>query len=427
MPTTIRPSLDAVLNTYPDQKAGKVRIQFIDGLRGLAALYVLAYHASIAIYVPGLFGGAKITGSFLDKILDFLLLFLESFQHYAVVLFIVISGYSLMLSVVRSKEGRLSGGIFSFFKRRGIRLLPTYFAALILSIGVIFLFSEKSPSVENIVTHIFLVQNWFSTSIYTIDGPMWSLAVEWQIYLLFPILLIPVWKWLGSLAVVIVGLLMGLVIQFSFDNSQTTIFAWFIGLFALGMFAASIGFPRSHSEDYLKRKIPWGVLAIFFIFCWFGIRLLTKSNDFQRDISWYKDTLMGLAFCCLLLHLTKIQTNFSSASKPNILSRLFSSKWLVFLGSFSYSIYLFHAPILSLLEFIFRSLALPQFLSGALVLLLGVPFALGLSYPLYLAFEKPFVRLLAGPKPNLPLQPQNFRKAEPLHKVPNLNDHIPHL
>lgn len=376
----------------------KSRINFVDGLRGLAAVYVLIAHASNAVFVPGLFGGAKITGTIIDRVLDIFLLFLQSFGHYAVVLFIVISGYSLMLGVVRSKDEKLSNGTWVFFKRRAIRLLPTYYAALFISVFLLLILSSNALTVENIITHIFLVQNWFPASIYSIDGPMWSLAVEWQIYFLFPFLLIPVWRRFGSLVTAVIGVTSGLIIQFIFDSDQSYIFAWFIGLFALGMLAANVGFTKTARESSWKKIVPWGSLTLFFIIVWGLIRFVSKTNDFEQDINWYKDLISGIVFCCLLVYLTNIQTGVSGDATKNIIFRLLSSRILTFLGSFSYSIYLIHAPILFLSSTILTKLPVPALLAWGLILFLGVPVSLIGSYFFYLVFEKPFLKFLQTPK-----------------------------
>ncbi|MBN9393012.1 MAG: acyltransferase [Chloroflexi bacterium] len=376
----------------------KSRINFVDGLRGIAAVYVLIAHASNAIFVPDLFGGAKITGTIIDRILDIFLLFLQSFGHYAVVLFIVISGYSLMLGVVRAKDEKLSNGTLVFLKRRAIRLLPTYYAAFFISVVLLLLLSPNVPTVENIITHIFLVQNWFPASIYSIDGPMWSLAVEWQIYFLFPFLLIPIWKRFGSLVTVVIGITSGVIIQFIFDSDQSYIFAWFIGLFALGMLAASVGFTKTARESSWKKIIPWGGLTLFFIVVWGIIRFASKTNNFEQDINWYKDIVAGIVFCCLLVYLTNIQTGAKGDSARNILFRLLSSRLLTFLGSFSYSIYLIHAPILFLCSTLLTKLPVPAFFAWCLILFLGVPVSLICSYFFYLIFEKPFLKFLQTPK-----------------------------
>ena len=105
------------------EKAG--HLLFLDGLRALAALFVVMHHSWLEIWPPeyhraplGLM--AKASGWLF-------------FGHYAVALFIVLSGFSLMLSVVRN-NGILRGGMKTFFLRRARRILPPYYFALGISL-----------------------------------------------------------------------------------------------------------------------------------------------------------------------------------------------------------------------------------------------------------------------------------------------------
>src|SRR4051812_41118914 len=59
------------------------------------------------------------------------------FGHEAVAIFIVLSGYCLMLPVARRGESQLKGGFGSYLGRRAFRILPPYFAALGLSLLLI--------------------------------------------------------------------------------------------------------------------------------------------------------------------------------------------------------------------------------------------------------------------------------------------------
>ena len=104
--------------------APRVKLLFLDGMRGLTALYVLLFH----LYIPAGLSSAVQHG------LSWL-----RFGHYAVGVFIVLSGYSLMLPVARSQDGRIPGGVVDFFKRRARRILPPYYAAIVCSLGILFL------------------------------------------------------------------------------------------------------------------------------------------------------------------------------------------------------------------------------------------------------------------------------------------------
>lgn len=110
--------------------APRVRLEFLDGLRGLAALYVVLSHVWLAertgwnphaetgyVVDPGLPHG-------LHRAINLL-----QYGHYAVVIFIALSGFCLMLPVARSSEGTLKDGAANYFKRRFLRILPPYYAA----------------------------------------------------------------------------------------------------------------------------------------------------------------------------------------------------------------------------------------------------------------------------------------------------------
>ena len=96
----------------------RVRLLFLDGLRGLAALYVLFFH----VFTKG------------DEVLstnNFFLNFLR-FGHEAVVMFIVLSGFVLTLPLIKSKQLKIEDGEIGFIKRRARRILPAYYAGLFL-------------------------------------------------------------------------------------------------------------------------------------------------------------------------------------------------------------------------------------------------------------------------------------------------------
>ena len=137
--------------------------------------------------------------------------------HYFVDLFIVVSGFSLMLSV--SKNGFLKGGTVSFFKRRAVRILPPYYFAMAFSLVLIWLFVGKQTdtlwdasvpvTTTDVVKHVFLVHDFYHSSYFKISHPFWSIAVEFRIYLFFP-LMVWIWKKLGGGATLLFALLVSL-------------------------------------------------------------------------------------------------------------------------------------------------------------------------------------------------------------------------
>ena len=88
------------------------RVGFLDGLRGLAALYVVLHHAALLVPPIGLGWPASVVR------------FLLRHGHYAVTAFLVLSGYGLMHRALAEPGGRLPGGVSAYLARRARRILP---------------------------------------------------------------------------------------------------------------------------------------------------------------------------------------------------------------------------------------------------------------------------------------------------------------
>src|SRR5690242_1935820 len=127
------------------------------------------------------------------------------YGRFAVVVFIVLSGFSLALSPAR--HGWRLDGAWSFARRRARRILPAYWAALAFSLAAAWLVDrppgQAPPGMKSVVVNGLLVQNLVGAP--TPNRAFWSLAVEAQLYLAFPLLLLMVRRWgaVAMLAVVV--------------------------------------------------------------------------------------------------------------------------------------------------------------------------------------------------------------------------------
>ncbi len=102
-------------------KPERLRLEWLDGVRGCAALFVVLHHTYISVF-PGFPINNGPAG------LGFLM-----FGHLAVVVFIVVSGFSLGLAPTRRRND-LKHGSLTFYHRRAWRILPPYWVALILAL-----------------------------------------------------------------------------------------------------------------------------------------------------------------------------------------------------------------------------------------------------------------------------------------------------
>src|SRR5579875_3373423 len=204
-------TVSAVVQPTPvsAKEAPRLRLEFLDGLRGFATLYVMVYHCFLG-YNSLTNQLASLPSYWMGKLIKLLYFGLFNFGHEAVVVFIVLSGYVLMLPVARTQDGHMPKGVWDYFKRRARRILPPYYAALSFSIMLLALYpSLQHPALESpwsvalppfvpmgTLAHILLLHN-LTPHGYKIDPPMWSVALEWQIYFLFPFLFLPLWRRFG--------------------------------------------------------------------------------------------------------------------------------------------------------------------------------------------------------------------------------------
>src|SRR3954451_8561058 len=195
-----RTKVDIVMS----KSSHRMHFKYLDGLRGIAALFVVLYHLwQFVITRPDL---GQPPGWF--KVLSVLKL-----GPFAVSVFIVLSGYCLMLPIARLEQPALAGGLAQFIQRRARRILPAYYAALAASIGLMIAapglraptgsqwdIALPALTPASILTHITLTHNLFEKWQWTINPPLWSAALEWQIYFVFALALLAIWRRGGPIA-----------------------------------------------------------------------------------------------------------------------------------------------------------------------------------------------------------------------------------
>ena len=290
----------------------------IDGLRALAVLPVVLYHA-----------GAKfISGGFLG-----------------VDVFFVISGY-LITSIIVNDLNKQRFSIATFYEKRARRILPalTVMMGVVALLGVVVLSPEDLKDLsQSLFATTFFASNiyFYMTSGYFSPAadelPLlhtWSLAVEEQYYIIFPLLLMYFWKNKLSIKTIIYAMI-------------------FIAIssFVASCFIATID---ASANFYLLTSRAWELLA--------GALLAINYNYFDNSRQKIKEVMAALGLISLLLcygiFSNKIQhpswptlfpvisTFFILAySRNTLVGKLLSTKVLVYFGVISYSLYLWHQPI----------------------------------------------------------------------------------
>lgn len=365
-----------------DVPAPRLHLTHVEGLRALAALVVYVNHAYAQSWNP-------ILKEYPEGPLSLFTYSLVS-GHFAVSVFIAISGFCLALPVIDSGD-QLRGGTKNFFLRRARRILPPYYAALFLSLALIWtIIGEPTGSLwdvpivvdwQAIVAHVLLVQDFFRTG--RINYVFWSIAVEWQIYFLFPLLLLAARKW-GLLRVTVVTLVLSFAISLASKGTRVERASpHYLGLFAMGVVAAYT--VRSRAAIFVKlRSLPiWSgaagasFAAVALAVAYFGWDT-THHNIAPFDVG------VGLFACALLVA--------SSLKETSPSRRLLEWRPLVVLGTFSYSFYLVHAPLLQILwQYLLQPLGVGHEFTFLFLMSGGLGLVIAATYAFFVVFEKPFL------------------------------------
>ena len=325
----------------------------IDGLRALSILPVVFFHAGFNLFNGGYIG---------------------------VDIFFVISGYlitSILLSDLKKGEFRLS----NFYFRRARRILPALILVMIVSIPFAWLwmvpFQMKDFSQSVVSTSLFgsnflfwLESGYFDLS--SEEKPLlhtWSLAVEEQYYLFFPVFLFLIWKLKEDKVfkiILIFTVLSFLFCEWSSKNEYNYNFylapsrAWEIFVGSIAAFLI------------LKKKIVGNnflsITGISLIL--FSIFFFNKKTPFPSAY-----TLIPVLGVFLIIIFT---------DKDTFIGKLLSSKFLVNIGLISYSFYLWHYPV-----FAFAKIKIAGSLSNFIVIVL-IFLSLFLSIISWKFIEKPF-------------------------------------
>jgi peptidoglycan/LPS O-acetylase OafA/YrhL len=355
----------------PTRIAGRTFYPHVEGLRGVAALYVFLFHVwQTAVQ----HGAGPLTAWY--AVTPFM-----QYGHFAVAIFIVISGYCLALPVA-SRPG-LAFSVKAFFIARARRLMPAYVAVVLLSVPVWSLAVVIAGGHLNYghlvlaaLMHIALIHNLFFATTEYLNGPLWSIALESQIYVVFALLLIPLWRRFGLAAQLAAALAVGFIPHFVLHSFDWT-WPWLCGLFGMGVVAAGL----TARLDKLPR-VPWGWLSLAAAAVSAVLIRPFVDGVTQDGAMWPADLAVGASIALFFVA--------ASASDRIVPARLLALRPVVLLGTFSYSLYLIHAPLVDLV-----GACLGRWHAGATATIaaygLLIPAVVALAYGFYRVFERPFM------------------------------------
>lgn len=317
----------------------------IDGLRALAVLLVVFYH----------FDPKLVTGGFIG-----------------VDIFFVISGYLITGIIAKGIEA----GTFSltdFYIRRCRRILPALFTMLfvIWCLGWVVLLPDEFKQLgKQMLAGLMFSENILlmnESGYFDVDAVgkpllhLWSLAIEEQFYLFWPLLLLVIYRFRINVyvaALVLMGASFAFGIYYSEVNPVRAFYLlpsrfWEI-LAGACLFYTESRFPAFTQRKFLKNVQAFAALAIIFIFSFIFYSVLI----FEKSIIYMTWSAVSCLAAVLLI----------SAQGAWFNRRILSSPPLVFIGRISYPLYLWHWPLLSIAQIIEDEQPIIEIRLGAVLL-----------------------------------------------------------
>ena len=329
----------------------------IDGLRAIAVMPVLFFHAGFAGFYGGFVG---------------------------VDIFFVLSGY-LITSIILSDLQQQRFSIVTFYERRARRIMPALFTMLALSsVAAFCLLSAKE--LQHYAQSLLAVITFVSNIFFYLDSgyfapaaeelPLlhtWSLAVEEQYYVFFPLLMAWLWQWRKTSLVPAIAII------------ALASFGWALWLVQQG---------QADANFYLIFSRSWELMV--------GSLLAFVALDNIRIARWLREAICIAAMLGLLLAFNMLNNTYSWPGVATLLpvvstallvlfcqpttlvGKLLCQRYMVGIGLISYSLYLWHQPLFAFVRI--KSLAEPS----ALVFTLLILTSMLLAYVSWRYIEAPF-------------------------------------
>jgi peptidoglycan/LPS O-acetylase OafA/YrhL len=315
----------------------RVRLGALDGLRGIAIALVLWFHVW---QVTWLRADVPFTAGRLN------LNFIPEPGFLGVDLFFFISGFCLFMPYADARlRGIAAPTLADFIYRRALKIVPSYvFAIFAMTALGLAHFGSFGEAAREIVLHLLFIHVWFPGSYGSINGVLWSLGVEVQFYVIFPVL-----AWCALRAPVATFAAMALVanayrfgVRDAYDATHLiNQLPGALDLFGAGMLAAYAHRTLALRAPLLaNRRTLWTLVSLAGILLCYVI--CKGAFDARLLPNWpFRWLAVGRPLISLALPLVTLGALFAWPAWQ----RVFVNPVLVFLSLISYNLYLWHSAV----------------------------------------------------------------------------------
>ncbi len=346
------------------------RLDVLDGLRGCAVLLVVWYH----VWLVSGQGSGPLT-------------FIAEAGYLGVDLFFFISGFCLYYPYARAAlAGRAMPDVRHFFARRAMKIVPSYcIALLVFAIVYRGQFASPQDALWQLVAHLTFIHPLDPATFGSISGPLWTIGIEVQFYLVFPLIAIgfrrsPI---VGYLALVIGAeayratiASLGLDTSFWWINQLPAV----VDLFGAGMLGAHAFVALRERDRAIDSSSATTLSLAAFLTALAGLAVVSMTNsltDADAAHAWINGHRVLIGPLCLILALS---TFFAMPAWRSVVA----TRVLVFFSTISYNLYLWH---LEVMVWVHKSIISPFW-----TLVVSVPCAIGVAIFFTYAIERPLLR-----------------------------------
>lgn len=338
-------------------------IAALDGIRGIAILFVMLFHLS----VPGF-----------------------SLGWSGVPLFFVLSGFLITSILLEEKNNNLRDYLRSFYVKRTLRIFPLFYAYLLVNFIVLML---TGRSTDGYGWYLLYLQNYHiglelnsTANIPGIVGHTWSLAVEEQFYLIWPFVVYFLSKrqlaWACAVLIISSPIARWAILQNSGNVFMTNVtLPSCLDMMSYGALLAVIRSSRL-GERLVYALFAIGSAMVAYAVVQLGFNAFWEPQDWTRP-AFYLYTALAFVFGMVIWSATTIQNKR--------LVKLLSVRPLLFTGKISYGLYIWHYAIFLAVEKVAAHVAILQ--NPLVVPMLSIGLAYLVAAASFFLFEIHFLRL----------------------------------